>query len=85
MHLITENIYITGSIDGLQNWSPGNAFLMSSANYPVWSITLYLPASTAIEYKYVRRFNNEITWESDPNRALLTPAGGKYEANDTWR
>ena len=32
-----ENIYITGSVDALENWSPDNALLLSSANYPTWS------------------------------------------------
>lgn len=32
-----ENIYLTGSVDALQNWSPDNALLLSSANYPTWS------------------------------------------------
>jgi hypothetical protein len=26
-----------------------------------------------------------VTWESDPNRSLITPASGTYTENDTWR
>ncbi|TFY68040.1 hypothetical protein EVJ58_g1252 [Rhodofomes roseus] len=32
-----ENLYITGSVDALENWSTDDALLMSSANYPTWS------------------------------------------------
>jgi len=32
-----ENIFITGSLDSLQSWSPDNALALSSANYPTWS------------------------------------------------
>jgi glucoamylase len=37
-----ENIYLVGSVDALQNWSPDNAILMSSANYPTWSCEFFL-------------------------------------------
>ena len=104
----TENIYITGCVDALQNWSPDNALLLSSANYPTWSsaslflpcvpprsrcltaafafvVTVTLPASTAIQYKYIRKFNGQVTWESDPNRSFTTPASGSTTRNDQWR
>ncbi|THH20579.1 hypothetical protein EW146_g793 [Bondarzewia mesenterica] len=35
-----ENIYITGSVDALENWSPDNALILSAANYPTWSSAL---------------------------------------------
>lgn len=34
---LVENIYIAGSVDTLENWSPDNALLLSSADYPTWS------------------------------------------------
>ncbi|KAH8118290.1 glucoamylase [Phellopilus nigrolimitatus] len=80
-----ENIYITGSVDALQNWSPDNAIALNADNYPTWSVTINLPVSTAIEYKYIRKNNGAVTWESDPNMQLTTPAGGTYVENDTWR
>ncbi|KAH7338218.1 glucoamylase [Rhizoctonia solani] len=80
-----ENIYITGSVDALANWSPDNALLLSSANYPNWSITVNLPAGTTIQYKFIRKYNGVVTWESDPNRSITTPASGTYTQNDSWR
>ncbi|KAI0826811.1 glucoamylase [Trametes gibbosa] len=80
-----ENIYITGSVDALQNWSPDNALILSAANYPTWSITVNLPASSTIQYKFIRKFNGQITWESDPNNQITTPASGSFTENDTWR
>ncbi|PPQ92630.1 hypothetical protein CVT25_007709 [Psilocybe cyanescens] len=80
-----ENIYLTGSVDALQNWSPDNAMILSAANYPTWSITVSLPANTAIQYKYIRKFNGAVTWESDPNNSKTTPASGTLTINDTWR
>ncbi|KAI0042277.1 carbohydrate-binding module family 20 protein [Auriscalpium vulgare] len=80
-----ENIYITGSVGALQNWSPDNALLLSSANYPTWSLNVTLPASTSIEYKYIRKLYGQVTWESDPNNQVTTPASGGIVQNDTWR
>ncbi|KAF8603724.1 glucoamylase [Ceratobasidium sp. AG-I] len=80
-----ENIYLTGSVDALANWSPDNALLLSSASYPKWSITVNLPASTAVQYKFIRKYNGAVTWESDPNRSITTPSSGTYTENDTWR
>ncbi|KAK0464228.1 glucoamylase [Desarmillaria tabescens] len=80
-----ENIYLTGSIDALQNWSPDTALLLNTNNYPTWSITLNLPASITFQYKYIRKFNGAVTWESDPNRQFTTPASGTWVINDSWR
>ncbi|KAI0035180.1 glycoside hydrolase family 15 protein [Vararia minispora EC-137] len=80
-----ENIYLTGSVNELQNWSPSTALLMSSANYPTWSLTVNLPASASIQYKYIRIFNGAVTWESDPNNSLTTPSSGSFTVNDSWR
>ncbi|KAF8999290.1 glycoside hydrolase family 15 protein [Cyathus striatus] len=80
-----ENIYLTGSVGALQNWSPDTALLLSSASYPTWKITVNLPPSTSISYKYIRKNNGAVTWESDPNLTFTTPASGTYTLNDTWR
>lgn len=44
-----------------------------------------LPPSTAIEYKYIRKNNGAITWESDPNMGITTPSSGSTTLSDTWR
>ncbi|KAJ3727047.1 glucoamylase [Lentinula raphanica] len=80
-----ENIYICGSVDALQNWDPDTALILSAANYPIWSITVDLPANTEVQYKYIRKFGSSLTWESDPNDVINTPSGGSFIENDTWR
>jgi len=100
----TENIYLTGSVSALTNWGTSNPILLSSADYPIWSSTLYprsvqdqltdlnavlatvnLPAKTEIQYKYVRIYNGQVTWESDPNNAFTTGASGAQTLSDVWR
>ena len=48
-------------------------------------VTVNVPACTNIEYKYIRKFNGAVTWESDPNNALTTPGSGSFTVNDSWR
>ncbi|TFK62257.1 glucoamylase [Pluteus cervinus] len=80
-----ENIFVTGSLNELANWSPAGAVPLSAADYPIWSVTTTLPANTNFQYKYIRIFNGVVTWESDPNLSLTTPANGTGEVNDVWR
>lgn len=84
----TENIYLTGSISALANWSPSSALgpLDNTNTYPVWSISVTIPANTAFQYKYIRKYNGAVTWESDPNRSATAPAAGAtLTLTDTWR
>ncbi|KAJ7029291.1 glucoamylase [Mycena alexandri] len=81
-----EDIYLTGSVDALEDWSPDNAIILSPANYPTWSVTVNVQPSTLIEYKYIRKVNNVLTsWESDPNNQFTSPASGSFVLNDNWR
>ena len=36
-HNMLENLYLTGSVSELADWSTDDALLMSSADYPTWS------------------------------------------------
>ncbi|KAJ7195533.1 glucoamylase [Mycena pura] len=81
-----EDIYLTGSVDALENWSPDNALILSPANYPTWSITLNVPVSAVIQYKYIRKVNGQLSaWESDPNNQFTSPSSGSLVLNDSWR
>jgi len=81
-----ENIFLTGSLPSLYDWSTTNPIPLSAANYPIWSATVMLPANTAIQYKYIRiESDGSVEWESDPNMALTTPGSGTFATNDTWR
>ncbi|KAH9986648.1 Six-hairpin glycosidase-like protein [Russula vinacea] len=79
-----QNVYLTGSVDSLKDWSPDNAILMDPADYPIWSVNVTVPASAAMEYKYLRKYLNDVNWESDPNRRLSTGAAD-MTVQDTWR
>ncbi|TFK45167.1 glucoamylase [Crucibulum laeve] len=79
-----ESIFLTGSIAELANWSPDNALALNADNYPIWTVTVNIPASATFQYKYIRKYNG-VKWESDPNRQFTAPASGSYVINDGWR
>ncbi|MFJ2933447.1 carbohydrate-binding module family 20 domain-containing protein [Streptomyces sp. NPDC087219] len=81
-----QDIYVTGNRAELGTWSPAAALKLDPATYPVWKLTVGLPAGTAFEYKYLRKdAAGNVTWESGANRTATVPASGQIVLNDTFR
>jgi alpha-amylase len=82
-----QNVFVVGDTAALGNWDPANAVALSSASYPVWTGSAALPAGTSVQYKYIKKQDSTITWESDPNRTRTTPSASPCTAtwSDTWR
>jgi glucoamylase len=87
-----ESVYVVGQLTQLGNWDPASAQPLSASLYtssdPLWSAAIDLPASTAFDYKYIRKdASGVVTWESDPNRSFTTSSGCGSTAtvSDTWR
>ena len=89
-----ENVYLTGSISELSDWSTStaSAIAMSADDYntddPVWYATVTIPAGTSFEYKYfLVEADGDIEWESDPNNSYTVPStcSGTATIEDEWR
>jgi len=80
-----ENIFVTGNLRELGNWDPNKAVPLNANSYPIWSASVNLPTSLTFQYKYLRIFNGQVTWESDPDRQATTPVSGSSVQNDSWR
>ncbi|MFE6711063.1 carbohydrate-binding module family 20 domain-containing protein [Streptomyces sp. NPDC057695] len=81
-----QNIYVTGNRAELGSWSPAAALKLDPAAYPVWKLTVDLPAGTSFAYKYLRKdAAGNVTWESGANRTATVPASGRITLNDTFR
>lgn len=86
-----QNLYVVGNTTNLGNWTPSQGFALtiqgSGANVP-WSGTVNLPASTAVQYKYVKWDGSTAVWESNQstssgNREFTTcAAGSSVSRND---
>lgn len=86
--VVGQYVYVTGNTAALGNWDLGLAVPVDPSSYPVWKNSINLPASSSIQYKYVRKnADGTYTWENLPgggNRTLATPAsGGNVTLNDT--
>ncbi len=80
-----QNVWLVGDHPLLGAWNPQSGVALSPVAYPVWSVTVSLPASTNFQYKYVKiDQSGNITWEKDPNRTLTSPATGTATQSDTF-
>ncbi|KAF9489177.1 glycoside hydrolase [Pleurotus eryngii] len=81
-----ENIYLVGSIPQLGAWAPESAILLSAATYPVWRVTVNIPAGTTFTYKFIRKeTDGSVVWESDPNRELTMGSSGTQTVSNSWK
>ncbi|KAF8200231.1 glycoside hydrolase [Pholiota molesta] len=82
-----ENIFLSGSISQLGTWAPASAIALSAAAYPVWSVSVSLPAGTTFQYKFIRKeTDGTVNWESDPNRSATVVSSGTTQTVATsWR
>ncbi|HET9622393.1 MAG TPA: carbohydrate-binding module family 20 domain-containing protein [Kofleriaceae bacterium] len=86
-----QNVFVVGSIPALASWNTGTALPMTrisgSGTRGTWQTTLSLPATTAVEYKYIIKDGaGNVTWESGANRTLTTGAAGSSQStNDSWK
>lgn len=66
-------IYLVGNHPMLGEWNPQKSIKLSTDpfTYPFWTTPiLSLPLNSSIEYKYLFKTQDTITWESLPNRRL---------------
>lgn len=85
--IMGQNVYVVGSINELSNWSASTVYEpFHTPNYPAWFLPVSVPASTAIEFKYIKRDGSgNVTWQSNPNQTLTTPSSGVFDtANYSW-
>ncbi|KAF8812947.1 glycoside hydrolase family 13 protein [Phlegmacium glaucopus] len=81
-----ENIFLVGSIAELGSWNPSSSIALSAATYPVWSVTISLPANINFTYKFIRKeTNGTVVWESDPNMQANIVASGTQTITGSWR
>jgi hypothetical protein len=86
------NIYLVGNIQELGNWDPDHAIgpffneTESIASYPSWFYDVSLPASTNIEYKFIKKDSSgNVVWESGTNHTLTTVDSGTATEEVNWQ
>ncbi|MFI2810672.1 carbohydrate-binding module family 20 domain-containing protein [Microbulbifer sp. JSM ZJ756] len=71
-----QSVYVVGNQDELGNWDPAGARVLDASAYPTWSATIELPASTDVEWKCLKREENNsgagIEWQPGSNNGFNT-------------
>ena len=79
-----QSVFVVGNIPQLGGWNVANAIKLDPNVYPTWTgVIENLPPSTTIEWKCIKRNNNDngnLVWEPDgspnPNNIITTPGSG---------
>ncbi|MCG8416716.1 MAG: alpha amylase C-terminal domain-containing protein [Proteobacteria bacterium] len=83
-----QSVYVVGNIAKLGNWDVGRAVKLDPTSYPTWTGTISMPASTAVEWKCVKREeanpSQGVEWQSGPNNAFTTPSSGSTSATASF-
>jgi alpha-amylase len=80
------NVYISGDVAALGNWATTASAIpeMSASGYPVWAVTVNLPANTTIQYKYLKLDSSgDVAWETNANRQITTGTSAMV-VNNSW-
>jgi glycosidase len=84
-----ENVYLTGDKFELTNWSTsaplGAMFNQIVYQYPTWYMDVSVPASSTIQFKFIKKNGNAVTWEGGNNHVFTTPASGTATVNVSWQ
>ena len=82
-----KNVYVTGNIAELGGWSPTKVISQTPAcaNYPAWTVTVELPASTKIEFKAIKMDGNgHVEWQGGNNHTYTVPDSGTGFVEFNW-
>lgn len=84
--VLGQNVYVVGSVHELDNWDAAHVYYpFFNPNYPEWFLPVSLPASTALQFKYIKRDGSgNVVWQPDPNQSLTTPASGEMDTPDFY-
>lgn len=90
-----QSMYVIGSIPELGNWDIANAVRMypedinGNNTYPTWEITIDVPANTYIEWKLIKREENNpnvYEWTNEPgNKSFTSPLTGNTVQTATFQ
>jgi len=71
-----QSVYAIGSISELGSWDAANAVKLDVTGYPTWSKTIQLPQGQSVNWKCLKRNENNpnqgLEWESGSNTSFST-------------
>lgn len=87
--VLGENVFLSGSVSELSNWSATNpvgaCFNQVMHAYPSWYCDVNVPASTALQFKFIKKNGASVVWEGGSNHTFTTPASGTGKVIVNWQ
>lgn len=75
-----QSVYAVGASPELGSWSPAGALPLSASNYPTWAGTVTLPANQTLEWKCLKRDEQDptasVVWEGGANNTIVLETAG---------
>jgi alpha-amylase len=73
-----QSVYVVGDLTQLGGWDPASAVIMNPDSYPTWSSEIEIPADTNVEWKCLKRDennpNSNVQWQSGGNNSFNSGA-----------
>jgi glycosidase len=86
---VGDNIYLTGSVSELGNWSTSASVAigpMLAPNYPTWFVTASVPACATVQFKFIKiASGGAVTWENGSNHSYTAPCSGTGATTVGWQ
>ncbi len=84
-----QNIYLTGSVQELGNWSTDTDQIWGPflcPNYPEWYMVASVPAGQTIQFKFLKiDSNGNVVWEGGNNHTYTVPTSGTGNITVDWQ
>lgn len=84
-----DNIYLTGNVPELGNWSTSKAVAIGrlvDPNNPTWFGMASVPAGTNLQFKFIDiQANGNVIWENGNNHTYTSPSSGDGSVTVNWQ
>ncbi len=84
-----QNVYLVGNVHELGGWDTESAigplYNQVMFQYPTWYFDVSVPASTALEFKFIKKDGSTVIWENGSNHEYFTPTSMPGTVNVNWQ
>jgi glycosidase len=84
-----QNVFLAGDKHELTNWNEaapiGALFNQVMYAYPNWYVDVSVPASSTINFKFLKKSASPTVWEGGSNHVFTSPASGTATVNVNWQ
>ncbi|MEM9303088.1 MAG: alpha-amylase family glycosyl hydrolase [Pseudomonadota bacterium] len=84
-----QDVFLVGNVHELGGWNTdiaiGALYNQVITSYPTWYFDVSVPASTWLEFKFIKKNGASVVWENGSNHGFFTPAAGVGTVVVNWQ